>query len=240
VSLVELLRTRWLTASLCALALLAPIARGEPVTDDEATITPIAAGLVRKDARTLTGPVNFLTGHPALAGDGHANAVIEVPTGYTDKWEVKNEDGWLHWDIKDGKPRRVAYLGYPCNYGMVPRTVLSEQRGGDGDPLDVLVLGEAVPRGAVIPAKVIGLLRMKDRGEIDVKLVAVRPGTPFAALGDVAELDAKFPGVTQLLTTWFTNYKGPVVEIAGFGDRASALAMLEQAAADFEAAHAAR
>ena len=46
------------------------------------------------------------------------------------------------------KPREVKYLGYPGNYGMIPRTLLPKELGGDGDPLDVIVLGPAVERGS--------------------------------------------------------------------------------------------
>jgi inorganic pyrophosphatase len=202
---------------------------------DEST-TPIAAGLERVDARTLRGPENFLRGYPAIVAPGMANAVIEVPAGYVDKWEVKNEDGLLHWDLADGKPRRVAYLGYPANYGMVPRTVLSKARGGDGDPLDVLVLGEAIPRGSVVPARVIGLLEMHDRGELDVKLVAVRQETPLGDVRSIEELDRRFPGITRILEIWFSHYKGEgLTQAKGFGDVARALEMLTNASADYEA-----
>ena len=199
--------------------------------------TPVAAGVVQKDAYTLVGPQNFLSGYAATVGD-RVHAVVEIPTGYVDKWEVKNEDGLLHWDMKNGKPRKVKYLGYPCNYGMVPQTVLSEARGGDGDPLDILVLGEAVPRGSVIEVRVIGLFRMQDDGELDVKLVAVREGTPLADAGSIAELQEKFPGVTTIVETWFGNYKGPgVVQTQGFGEIDEATSILNGAVADYREAH---
>lgn len=205
-----------------------------PAWADESA-TPIAAGLERVGAQTLRAKENFLSGHRAIAAPGVANAVIEVPAGYVDKWEVKSEDGLLHWDIKDGKPRRVAYLGYPTNYGMVPRTVLSKERGGDGDPLDILVLGESIPRGSVVPVRVIGLLEMHDRGDLDVKLVAVREGTPLGGVRSIQELNRDFPGIAQILETWFSNYKGQgVTEAKGFGDVARALETLTNASADYE------
>ena len=222
--------------SVCAAAdQAAAPSKPEPVA---ASTTPVAAGLEQKDPLTLAGPKNFLEGYPAIVAERTVHAVIEIPSGYVDKWEVKNADGLLHWDLKKGKPRRVSYLGYPCNYGMVPRTVLAKERGGDGDPLDVLVLGEAAPRGTVLEARVIGLFRMRDDGEVDVKLVAVRPGTAFAEIQNIAELREKFPGVAEIIETWFGHYKGPgVVQTEGFGDVDEALGVLRNAAADFEKAH---
>lgn len=213
----------------------APPAAPEPTAT---STTPLAAGLQQKDPLTLVGPKNFLDGYTAIVAERTVHAVVEVPSGYVDKWEVKNEDGLLHWDMKNDKPRRVKYLGYPCNYGMVPRTVLAKERGGDGDPLDVLVLGEAVPRGTVLEARVIGLFRMRDGGELDVKLVAVRAGTAFADIQNVSELKEKFPGVAEIIETWFGHYKGPgVVQTEGFGDVDEALGILKNAAADFAKAH---
>lgn len=209
-----------------------------PMASEEVSATPVAVGLVQQGALTLTGPRNFLDGYAAIVSERTVHAVIEVPSGYVDKWEVKNADGLLHWDLKNGKPRRVKYLGYPCNYGMVPRTVLAEERGGDGDPLDVLVLGEAVPRGSVIEARVIGLFRMRDDGDLDVKLVAVRAGTAFGDVQNLAELQQAFPGVTTIIETWFGNYKGPgVVVTEGFGDVDEAGAILDHAVADYRKAH---
>jgi hypothetical protein len=46
--------------------------------------------------------------------------------------------------------------------------------------------------------------------------------------------------VTQILQTWFLNYKGPGKFTAqGFAGRDEAVATLDQAIADFTAAHAA-
>ena len=46
---------------------------------------------------------------------------------------------------------------------MIPQTLSPEEIGGDGDPLDVLLLGEAVPRGAYVKGKLIRVMYMKNR-----------------------------------------------------------------------------
>lgn len=199
----------------------------------------LAPGARQLDAETIQGERNFLSGWDAKTSDGSVRAVVEIPAGRLDKWEVK-EDGLLHWDIEDGKPRLVRYLGYPVNYGMVPRTVLSAEHGGDGDPLDIIVLGPSVPRGSVVETRVIGILLLTDRGEIDDKMLAVAKGTAFEDVQDLADLEQRFPGVTQILQSWFVNYKGPgKMEARGFAGRDEALATLEQAIADYSAEHTA-
>ena len=47
---------------------------------------------------------------------------------------------------------------YPCNYGFIPNTL-----GGDGDPLDILILSENIfYPGIIIKCKIIGVLLMED------------------------------------------------------------------------------
>ena len=193
-----------------------------------------APGLVAVDDYTLKAEKSLLSGHPPTNPDGTINVVVEIPAGTTAKWEVAKPSGELRWEFKNGRPREVRYLGYPGNYGMLPRTLLSKQEGGDGDPLDVIVLGPAVPRGAVVRARVIGVLKLLDGGERDDKILAVLAGDPLAEAGSVRELDEEFPGVTKIVEIWFESYKGPgELEAQGFEGPDAAMRVIRSAAAAF-------
>jgi inorganic pyrophosphatase len=199
----------------------------------------LAEGLNYADNLTLRAPKNFLRDYPAQAEGGLVNAVVEIPAGACEKWEVKL-DGVMRWDMKGGKPRHVKYLGYPCNYGIVPRALLGKELGGDGDPLDMLVLGPALPRGTVLPVRVIGSIRLVDDGDKDDKLIAVPKDSPLAKATTVAELDEIFPGITAILQTWFENYKGKdAVQCQGFGGKDEAEALIVAAMESFSKAEAA-
>jgi len=90
----------------------------------------------------------------------------------------------------------------------------------------------------VLPVRVVAVMHMVDKGERDDKLVAVRAGTPFDAVHNLQELQQLFPGITTILETWFSNYKGPgVTETHGFGDVDEARATLEAASRWFEEKH---
>jgi inorganic pyrophosphatase len=187
-------------------------------------------GLAQTDPYTLQGPRDLLRDYPPLTGDGMLNVVVEIPAGTNAKWEVDKASGNLKWELLDGKPRIVQYLPYPGNYGMVPGTLMPEDLGGDGDPLDVIVLGPAVPRGAIVRARVLGVLKMLDRGEQDDKLVAVPSNSPLGQVEDLEQLNREFAGVTEILETWFANYKGPgKIELKGYGDREEAEEILQAA-----------
>ena len=104
---------------------------------------------------------------------------------------------------KNNEPKFINYLGCPFNYGMIPRTLAI-----DGEPLDVVVLGSAIKQGSVVPVKIIGILKLIDKGIMDNKIIAVADDPIFGKINSINELDYKFEGVTKIITTWFTYYKG--------------------------------
>jgi len=203
-------------------------------------LTSIAQELVTPYVSVLKGEKNYWSGIDPINRDGTVNVVIEIPAGTTAKYETNKQTGMLELEQKNGAPRFVQYLGYPANYGAIPRSVLLKSKGGDGDSVDVIVLGQAVPRGAVVKGRVIGMLSLIDTGEIDNKAIVVAEDSPFAKVANIADLDAKFPGVTAILQTWFTSYKGYgkdgklMLSSSGFKGRAETIKFIGDAILDFE------
>lgn len=192
---------------------------------------PLAEGITSLDSLTLRAQQNLYDGFPAVNPDGTANVVVEIPAGTNAKWEVST-DGLLRLEVRDGVPRVVSYLPYPGNYGMIPNTWLPTDRGGDGDALDVIVLGPALPRGSVVAVRLVGTMQLLDNGEQDDKLLAVMDGTPLAMVQSLADLERAAPGSAALLRLWFTNYKGPgQMVFQGWGEAADAVALLHHAIA---------
>jgi inorganic pyrophosphatase len=200
--------------------------------------TPHTAAMTPSDDFTIVGTEDLM-GLKAMNDDGTVRAIVEIPAGTSAKWEVSKDDPKaVYWELKNDKPRVINYMAYPANYGSIPGTALPKELGGDGDPLDVIVLGQAVPRGEVVNVRVIGVLKMLDGGEQDDKLIAVlAKDSPLAHIESITQLDSEFPGVTQIVDIWFANYKGPDggMEGKGFEDAESAKAVLDAAAANFEA-----
>ena len=158
--------------------------------------------------------------------DGTINAVIEITAGTVEKWEVDKSTGQPQLELINGMPRTIDYLPYPANYGMIPQTLLPKEKGGDGDPLDVIVLGPAIPRGQVARCKLIGVLYLTDSGEQDDKLIAVSPSSKLNST-DIDELKHSYNGITDILETWFTNYKGPGrITSKGYGTSDDAMKIL--------------
>lgn len=137
--------------------------------------------------------------HEVRIGDNppqNLNAIIEIPRGSRAKYEIDKESGLIKLD-------RVIYASmyYPLNYGFIPQTL-----GEDHDPLDIVVLTQVsvVPR-CLIPSKVIGVMRMIDRGEADDKIIAVaEQDASVSHIRDVSELPEFF---RVELKHFFENYK---------------------------------
>lgn len=96
--------------------------------------------------------------------DGVVNTVVEISEGSRLKVE---------WDRKNAvfKLDRVEpqIFAKPVNYGFIPAT-LDE----DGDELDTLIVcPEPLPMGLYLEARVIGVLKFEDDGEIDDKIICV-------------------------------------------------------------------
>ena len=122
--------------------------------------------------------------------------VIEISKGSKNKYELDKETGLLKLD-------RVLYsaVHYPADYGFIPRTFCD-----DGDPLDVLVLGqEPVTPLTLVEARAIGVMRMRDEKGIDDKIVAVSVRDPSFA--DYTDKD-QLPGHVLLqVRRFFEDYK---------------------------------
>jgi len=114
---------------------------------------------------------NLHWGYPAMPGPGLVNVVVEIPAGTNAKWQVAEDGSSVEWESMNGEPRVVAYLAYPASYGMIPGTFVPRESGGDGDPLDAILLGPALERGTVAVARPIGVLFLSDDGERDDKVL---------------------------------------------------------------------
>ena len=147
---------------------------------------------------------------------------IEIPKGSKVKYELDKGTGLLRVD-------RVLYSAvfYPANYGFVPQTYCP-----DGDPLDVLVLGqEEVAPGVLLRARAIGVMRMIDEKGQDDKIIAVHADDPeYTEMHDIGDVP---PHRLRELQRFFMDYKtleGKRVEVdapLGVGD---AVPILKEAA----------
>jgi inorganic pyrophosphatase len=150
---------------------------------------------------------------------------VEIPRGSNVKYELDKATGLL-------MVSRVLYSAvyYPANYGFIPRTYC-----GDGDPLDVLVLGqEPVVPQTIMRARAIGVMPMRDEKGQDDKIIAVHvDDAEYRSFRDISDL----PDYRTLqLQRFFIDYKvleGKEVVVDKLQGADEAAAIIRQAVTDY-------
>ncbi|MVU79451.1 inorganic diphosphatase [Nocardia sp. ET3-3] len=150
------------------------------------------------------------------------DVTIEIPRGQRNKYEVDHETGRVRLD-------RYLYtpMMYPADYGYIENTL-----GGDGDPLDCMVLlPEPVFPGVLVEARPVGVLIMSDEAGTDEKLVAVpNKDKRWAHIQDVEDIP-EFQ--RKEIAHFFERYKdlepGKWVKVEGWEGREKAEKLVEEA-----------
>jgi inorganic pyrophosphatase len=193
------------------------------------TVLLFALGLIAACAE----PRDYLRDADPVNADLTIHVVVENPLGSNEKWEVQS-DGRLAQAHAGGEPI-TTHAPWPANAGMIPRTLLSKELGGDGEPVDVLVLGPKIARGSLVRARPIGLLRLLDRLERDDKVIAVVPGTELGDVKNIDDLESRFPEWITRLEAWYESSDRAAFDLQGFGSRGAANRLIGECALTFEA-----
>ena len=144
-------------------------------------------------------------------------AVIEIPAGTNKKIEQNKESLQFEIDKRDGKERIIQFLSYPANYGFIQGTLSDKEKGGDGDAVDILVIGESMSTGTVIEVIPIATLQLIDDGEEDYKVLAVPADASLNILqATTSDKIRNFEGIKTIIQTWFTSYDTDPAKIKGW------------------------
>ena len=157
---------------------------------------------------------------PGDVDGGLVNTVVEIPEGSRLKVEWDRQRAAFMLDRVEPK-----IFAKPCNYGFIPQTL-----DKDGDELDTLIIcPEPLTTGVWLEARIIGVLRFEDDGEVDDKVVVVpadnRDDDRINSLDDI-------PQLVKQLEHHFTHYKdlkkpGSTI-VKGWGDVEEAKTIVKQ------------
>ena len=154
-------------------------------------------------------------------------AVIEIPTGSRNKYELDKNNGLFRLD-------RVLYsaVNYPGDYGLIPRTLHE-----DNDPLDILVIVEEPTfTGCQIDARPLGVLKMLDRGEPDDKILAVPWHDPrYEEYSDISQLPKHSLKEIEHFFLIYKDLEGRRVEIQGWERSDVAKQVIQESIARYDA-----
>jgi inorganic pyrophosphatase len=147
--------------------------------------------------------------------------IVEIPRGSRNKYEYDDALGAIVLDR-----RLFTSTVYPADYGFVEGTL-----GGDGDPLDALVLvGDPTFPGCRIRVRIVGVFRMVDEKGPDEKLLCVPLRDPlWSETRDVGDIPGAFRAEIEQFFKIYKDLEGVATRTAGFGDRIEALQVLGEA-----------
>lgn len=160
-------------------------------------------------------------------------AVIEIPKGSRNKYEVDHDTGevWLDRTL-------FTATQYPADYGFVPDTLAE-----DGDPIDVLVLlDEPTFPGCHVHVRPIGVFHMRDEAGPDEKILAVPARDQrWESIRDLSDLSRTQDYLLVEIAHFFNVYKdlepGKETMPGGWGDAAAAEAKVKEAVERFPGHH---
>jgi inorganic pyrophosphatase len=151
--------------------------------------------------------------------------VVEIPRGSRNKYELDKSSGSFKLD-------RVLYsaVHYPGDYGFVPRTYAE-----DDDPLDALVILTAPTfTGCTITVRPIGIFLMRDRGELDEKVLCVPERDPlYAGYRDLADVPDHLLKEIEHFFSIYKDLEGIRISSLGWRDLASAREVIAAAIARY-------
>jgi inorganic pyrophosphatase len=153
---------------------------------------------------------NILT--PGDIANGTINAIIDIPQGSSLKVEYNRTLGIFELDRVE-----PDIFAKPVNYGFIPAT-----KDTDGDELDILlVCHEPLATGTLVKARILGVFKFDDDGEIDDKIVCVpaddrNTGDSIKTLDD---LGARWKQKIEFHFAHYKDFKKPGTgKILGWGD----------------------
>jgi inorganic pyrophosphatase len=139
---------------------------------------------------------NLLDLDPGSDSPEVVRMIVEIPKNSANKYEYDKKLGIFRLD-------RALYspVHYPGDYGFIPGTL-----AGDGDPLDVMVLVETPSfPGCLIEVRPVGVLRLIDQAEEDLKVLAVPNRNP--RYDQIHTIDQIFSHVRREIEHFFAIYK---------------------------------
>ena len=122
-------------------------------------------------------------------------------------------------------------MPYPGNYGFIPSTYSDPDKGGDADALDVLIIAENMPTGAIVEILPIGILKLIDNKELDYKIIAIPVRKELQVMDPKTfdDFNKRYPKAKEMIRMWFSNYdQKDSLYVKGWGNEKEALAEINK------------
>ena len=165
--------------------------------------------------------------HQLDRGAYTCQAIVEAPAGTRVK---------VYYDPDSHRFRIGKFLplgmAFPLDFAFVPSTL-----GGDGDPLDLLILPEAeLPVGSIVTVRILGIMEAEQRKankkakRNDRVIARLKESRLFAMLEDIEQLGPRFVEEMSVFFKTYKNLRGQEYETLRVGGPERAADLIEEAA----------
>jgi inorganic pyrophosphatase len=145
---------------------------------------------------------DFSTQPPHLEPSFHDSimqAVIEIPVGFQQ---------WSTYDPSQGQvveTEKTLKLPLPGNWGFIPSTQYTTAK--KSDPLDVLVLSDAIPSGEQLSILPVGVVLLQKEGAVIPLILAIPadPALQTISIQGFNDLSIQYEGIKRLLEDWIVQ-----------------------------------
>jgi inorganic pyrophosphatase len=161
-----------------------------------------------------------------MSKKGTIDIVIETPKGCRNKYAYDE-------DVKAFRLKKILPAGavFPFDFGFIPDT-----KGGDGDPLDVLVImDEPAYPGCVVECRIIGALKAKqtekdNKTEENDRLVAVSVvSTSYSEVKSLKDINKNILDEIEHFFISYNKQAGKKFEPQGWANAREAMLLIKEA-----------
>ncbi len=130
---------------------------------------------------------------------GHLNVIIDTPKGSRNKFSWHEKRGLF--ELTGMLPTGAVF---PYDFGFIPNT-----RGGDGDPLDILVLmDEPAFTGCLVRSRLLGVIEAEqtEKGKTDRNDRLIAVAAKSRTSGDLKSITDLNPKLLDEIEHFFISY----------------------------------
>lgn len=147
------------------------------------------------------------------------NAIIEIPSGSMVKYEFDKELNAVIVDRIWKTP-----IPYNFNYWFLPQSFNRD----DWDPLDVIVLSRfPFFPWSIVPARVVGWLKMIDSWEFDYKVIAIADDKYYDWIEDISQVSEKEKEDIYYFMNHYKDLHNKTVQLDWWDNKENAIEVLK-------------
>jgi inorganic pyrophosphatase len=137
-------------------------------------------------------------------------AVVVEPAGTATPLQYNAKTGAFEPEQEAGHDRLVRFLPFPANHGFIPGTLLDSARGGNGQPLEMMLLSPVCTTGTLLEVQPLALVTGSYNNRRIPMIIAVpaKPSERTLDANNLEQFEKRYPAAKQIISLWLRNAEG--------------------------------